>query len=54
MEPLAEQIARKIIEDLSGRKGIGDEWNQMDKDTQKEVLKSWAEIIDPYLNCVFP
>lgn len=54
MEPLAKKIAKEIIEDLCKRKGIGDEWNQMDEDVQEEIIETWAEIIDPYLYCVFP
>lgn len=54
MEPLAKAIARKIIEDLRKRKGIGDEWNQIDDDAQEEIIEAWTEIIDPYLYCVFP
>lgn len=50
MEPLAEQIAREIIEDIKRRKGLGNEWEQIEDDIQEEILKSWAAIIDPYLN----
>lgn len=38
-------IVDKIIDDLSGRKGIGDEWDMVDQEIKDEIRKEWADII---------
>ncbi len=41
----AEQIVDKIISDLSGRSGIGDEWYGIDSDIQEEIKEEWIGIV---------
>jgi hypothetical protein len=44
----ARRAVDEIISDLKGRKGIGDEWEQIDEDIQKEIRDTWQDIIDGY------
>lgn len=46
----AKKAARAIWKDLSGRKGIGDELDQIDPYIKVEIIKAHAEIIDKHLN----
>ncbi len=46
MKTAAELAVEAIIDDLSGRKGIGDEWDQIDPDIQDEIIEEWQEHID--------
>jgi hypothetical protein len=41
----AEKIVDEIINDLSGRSGIGDEWYGIDEDIQGEIKAEWVAII---------
>ena len=34
-----------IIEDLEGRKGLGDEWDQIDDETKREIFETWVHIL---------
>lgn len=38
-------IVKYLIADLRGRCGIGDEWDNIDVTTQKEIELTWAKII---------
>lgn len=40
-----EQIAALIIEDIEGRKGIGNEWEAIDPELQDEIRAEWSAII---------
>lgn len=42
----SEAIVFKIVSDLKGRKGIGDEFDQIDSDIQEEILQHWTAIVD--------
>ena len=42
---LATKIIDKIIEDLSYRKGLDNEWDQCDEDIQNEIKETWIDII---------
>ena len=42
-------IVNAIITDLSGRKGIGDEWDQIDSEIQDEIRSYWQKIVNDYL-----
>ncbi|MFA5207420.1 MAG: hypothetical protein WC428_02070 [Candidatus Paceibacterota bacterium] len=35
-----------IITDLSDRRGLRQEWEQIDGDIQDEIIEKWKEIID--------
>jgi hypothetical protein len=41
----AEKKVDAIIEDLAGRNGIGNEWEEIDEDTQEEIRECWIEIL---------
>lgn len=41
----AEAAAAGIINDLGGRRGLCQEWDQIDPDTQAEIWEAWAQII---------
>ena len=38
-------MIEKIVADLQGRKGLGDEWDQIDPETQQEIKGTWAGIV---------
>lgn len=40
-----EKAVLKIISDIDNRRGIGDEWNDIDNDTQNEIYQAWLDII---------
>jgi len=43
-----EQVATivdALIEDLEGRRGLGDEWDMLDEDIQEEIRERWIDII---------
>lgn len=46
---MKEDIYKKIVEELicnlSDRRGIGDEWYQIDDDIQEEIKQEWINII---------
>lgn len=46
----ARCIAQSIADDIEGRSGIGDEWCQIDRGTQREILRTWTEIIEGELS----
>ncbi len=41
---IASKIVAEILKDLRGRKGLGDEWDQIDDEIQQEIVGRWAEI----------
>ena len=36
----------EVIHDLSDRRGLGQEWEQIDGDIQDEIIEKWKSIID--------
>ncbi len=42
---LADRIIGVIIEDISGRSGLGNEWEEIDEETQKEIKEEWQRKI---------
>lgn len=38
-------IAYRIMDDIKGRRGIGDEMDALDEDIKTEIIYTWAEII---------
>lgn len=48
LKPL--EIAEKIIDDLSGRCGLSDEWGNIDPDMRGEIKEVWAAIIQKAWN----
>jgi hypothetical protein len=45
MKP-SKLAANLIMKDILGRKGIGNEMEQVDSDTQREILTEWETIIE--------
>ena len=41
----AQDAAQAIADDILGRSGLGNEWHQIDRQTQEEILESWTELI---------
>ena len=50
MTSLAKQIIHRIIQDLEGRKGIGDEWDRIDQNIQQEIKNKWVELTENIIN----
>lgn len=44
-KPVEERIVEAIIRDLSDRRGIGDEWDQIDAETREEIRATWGKKI---------
>lgn len=47
---VADLIVDEIIEDLSDRGGLGDEWSNIDDDIQDEIRQQWKTIVLQALN----
>lgn len=45
-----ERIIENIIRDISNRRGIGSEWEQIDIEIQEEIKNEWRMIIRQILN----
>jgi len=43
------EAAEAIIKDLESRKGIGDEWNDLDDDIRDEIIEKWSDILMDHL-----
>jgi len=41
----AERAAKRVANDIASRKGLGDEWENLDEDIKKSVIKSWTDTI---------
>jgi hypothetical protein len=41
----AQKIVSAIVEDLSDRRGLRQEWEQIDEEIQAEIKQTWAGII---------
>ena len=40
-----QKIVSAIVEDLSDRRGLRQEWEQIDEEIQAEIKQTWAGII---------
>lgn len=49
MSTIAEKIVTAILNDLTDRGGLGNEWDAIDSDIQNEIRQTWAEIVDKEL-----
>jgi hypothetical protein len=45
LKDTADRAVDAIINDLTDRRGLRQEWEQIDKDTQKEIRETWASLI---------
>lgn len=41
----AERILKALINDLRDRRGLKQEWNQIDDDIKDEIVREWTRII---------
>jgi len=48
----AEIIVDKIVDDLSDRRGIGQEWDQIETDIKNEIKETWCNIVDKVLGII--
>jgi len=48
-EDCASQIVREIVADLSDRRGLRHEWEQIDPDIQREIVETWTKIVTKHL-----
>lgn len=46
----AEAVVNAIIKNLRGRKGLGDEWDQIDDDVIEEIRLTWIQLVDEVLD----
>lgn len=51
---LAKSIVRRVLHDLEGRSGVGNELEMLDDDVNRELKATLAKIVDEELNKVFP
>jgi hypothetical protein len=45
MEQKIINAVESIVQDLSDRRGLRQEWEQIDEDIQEEIKQTWAVII---------
>lgn len=45
----ADKIVTAILNDLTGRKGIGDDFDCLDEDIQREIKTSWKRVVSDEL-----
>jgi len=43
---VSEKIVDAILEDISDRAGLGDEWGTIHPSIKKEIKETWAKIIE--------
>ena len=43
---VAEPIVEKIVDDLKGRSGLGNMWEEIDEETREEIKETWRLIIE--------
>jgi len=41
----AIKAVNAIVEDITDRRGLGNEWEAIDEDTQGEIITAWVAII---------
>lgn len=46
MKELPKIIVSDIIKDFTDRRGLRQEWEQIDEDIQNEIKQEWCKIID--------
>lgn len=48
----AQAIVDKIIDDMTDRRGLRQEWDGFDDDIQREIREEWERIVDQVLTSV--
>lgn len=49
MSAVAKKIVEGIMKDFTGRRGLRQEWDQIDDDIKKEIVEKWEKIVDEKL-----
>ena len=49
-DKIVENVVNDIIKDIEDRRGIGDEFEQIDDDIKKEMIETWKEIVKLYIS----
>jgi len=44
-EMIAINAVKAILNDLQGRKGLGDEWDAIDEDIRDEIIVDWEAFV---------
>lgn len=47
---LEEKIVFRIISDFTDRRGLRQEWENIDDDIQEEIIETWINIVKKELN----
>lgn len=47
---VAEDIVLSIVDEMTGRKGIGNEFEAIEEEIQEEILQTWVDITNEKLN----
>lgn len=42
----SRRTAERIVSDLRSRKGLGNEWDEIEPDIQEDITDLWARIIE--------
>jgi hypothetical protein len=45
----AEEIVLSIVDEMTGRRGIGNSFEECDDDIQEEMLETWINIVNEKL-----
>ena len=48
--PPAKRIVFNLISDLTDRRGLRQEWDQIDEDIQEEIIQTWIDIVEKELS----
>lgn len=46
---LAAKIVDDIVDDLQDRRGLRQEWDQIDDDVKQQILIKWIDIAESYI-----
>lgn len=49
MRTAAERAVDAIIDDLSDRRGLRQEWEQIDRDIRKEIRAEWIKLVEKWV-----
>jgi len=41
----AKKIVTAIVKDFTGRRGLRQEWEQIDEEIQEEIVAQWEELV---------
>jgi hypothetical protein len=44
-EKIAKKVVSAIVEDIEDRRGLRQEWENIDSDIQKEIKEEWAKLV---------